>query len=91
MNNFDDYLNGKKKILGCFADDDCKLTFTSDLQKVTIEANKSGLICLAKFLIDYAYDDKNIYSDYIHLYPSSDVSLEELTEDSQELIIKKID
>lgn len=90
MKNFDDYLQGKKKLIGSFDSDDMKISLKSALDKVYIEANKEGLICLAKYLINYAYDEKEVYPDDLHLYSSNKYSKEILDENSEELIIKKI-
>ena len=90
MDNFDDYLSGKKKLKGNFDFDGCKITVHSTFDKVYIQANREGLICLAKFLIEYAYDEKEIYPDDLHLYVSSKHSTEVLDENSEELIIKKL-
>lgn len=91
MDNFNDYLQGKKKFMGSFENDNSKIIIKSTLDKVFIEANKEGLLCLAKYLIDFAYDSNEVYSDYIHLYSSNKYSTETLCENSEELIIKKMD
>ena len=91
MDNLNDYLQGKKKLRGTFESDKSKIIIKSSFDKVYIEANKEGLICLAKFLIDFAYDNNEVYPDYIHLYSSDKFSAEPLSEDSEELIIKKVD
>ena len=90
MKNFDDYLHGRKKLTGEFDTDDSKIIVKSTFTKVVIEANKEGLICLAKYLISLAYDEKEEYTDTIHLYRST-YTKETLDENSEELIIKKFE
>lgn len=91
MDNFNDYLQGKKKLMGSFDNDNSKIVIKSTFDKVYVEANKEGLLCLAKYLIDFAYDNNEVYPDHIHLYCSNQYSTEPLSENSEELIIKKID
>lgn len=91
MDKWNDYLKGNKKLLGNFETNDSIITIKSTIDKVYIEANKQGLLCLAKYLIDYAYDDKEVYPDNVHLYCSNNFSDETLSENSEELIIKKLD
>lgn len=91
MDKWIDYLKGNRKLLGIFETDDSVITVKSAFDKVYIEANRQGLICLAKYLIYYAYDEKEVYPDSLHLYCSNDFSGETLSENSEELIIKKID
>lgn len=91
MDNFDDYLKGRKIIFGSLDEENSKITLKSTFDKVLIEANKEGLISLAKYLIFFAYDNREVYPDELHLYCSDKYSKEALSEDSEELIIKKID
>lgn len=88
MNDFDDYLSGKKFLGGTFETDDMKLMFSTQKNKVLINANKEGLICLAKYLIDYAYNEM-AYSGGLHLYSTNKNFLETLDEGSLEVVIKK--
>lgn len=90
MDKLNDYLSGKKTIIGSLVEAGANLTIKSNKKKISIDANKEGLLTLAKVLISYAYDNDEVYPDSIHLYPSSNVSLEILSCDSFELIINKV-
>lgn len=85
-----EYLLGKKTVIASDVEDGSILSVKYNKKKISIEANKEGLLTLAKILISYAYDNEEAYPDLIHLYPSDNVSLEILSRDSLELIINKI-
>ncbi len=87
--SFNDYVTGKKGFIGSLFIDGTKLSFKYDSEKVTILANSQGLITFAKILIDYAWDEHQKYGDHIHLYPSDNISLEDLDPDSNEVLVKK--
>lgn len=90
MRKFEDYLSGKKKFIGSLIEEGSELSFSLNKKRVVINANKAGLISLAKILIDFANDEHQCYPDHLNLYPSSKISLEDLDVNSKEVeIIKK--
>ncbi len=86
---FDDYLAGIRGFIGPLYVDGSKLSFNACGSDVIIVANAEGLITIAKIIIDFVFDAHKKYGDFVHLYPSSDISLEDLDRDSQEVLIKK--
>lgn len=92
MEKFEQYLNGKKTLLGSLIEENSYLRFLIKNKNIIIESNKEGLLTLAKYLIDYAYDDGPIYGDEVWLYPniSDEYIMDPLCSDSKVVCIKKI-
>lgn len=69
------------------------LTFVAHfyIRKSIIKGNKAGLLTLAKYLIDYAYDTGEIYGEEVHLYPniSDEYIMDPLSSSSCDVYIKK--
>ncbi len=90
--DYSDYLSGKKKFIGNVLENNVKLSFSAKQGKISVQANKQGLLSLAKLLIDFAYDDIT-YGKTLHLYanPSPEYFMEVLDSNSKDVIIDKVE
>ena len=69
--DYKDYLNGKKEFFAfSIIEDNACINFSVKKKDVVIEANKEGLLSLANYLIDFAYDDGSAYSNELVLWPN---------------------
>ena len=93
MKKFEEYLNGKKPLLGSLIEENSYLSFSIKNRNIIIEGNKEGFLTLAKYLIDYAYDGGEIYGKEVALYPNIDDNyiMDPLNSSSKNVYIKKID
>ena len=91
--DFDKYLTGEKTFFAGQLDNDPNsvLKFSTSKKKIIIEGNAEGLLVLAKYLIDFAYDDGEVYLNELYLSPSTKISLDALTIDSLPVYIYKKD
>jgi len=89
---YEEYLNGKRYIFDLVGENSY-LCFSVKKKNIYIEGNKEGLLTLAKHLIDFAYDEGEIYPGEMRLYPNIDenYNMDPLTCYSNDVYIKKIE
>lgn len=91
MKHLEEYLTGKKPLLGSLIEDNSHLCFSIKKKRIIIEGNKEGFITLAKHLIDFAYDTGEAYGKELHLYPniSDDYIMDPLDSSSNDVYLRK--